>query len=73
MTRVVGIVAGTPCRDMGGMTHVTSRVRPPCTGSLAPRPRLGRGVDYALGWNLVGAEIAPETQGSGEAESVSEV
>ena len=68
MTRVVGIVADMPCCSVGGMAHVTSRVQPPCAGSLASRPRLGRGADCARVWSLVKAEIAPETQGSGETE-----
>ena len=70
MTRVVRIVADTPCCSMGGMAHVALGVWIPCTGSLVPRLMLGRGVDYARGWSLVGTEIAPETQGSGETEYV---
>jgi len=69
---VVGIVDGTPYCSMGGMVHVASGVRPPCTRSLAPRPRLGRGVNCARGWGSSRAEIALETQGSGEAEPASE-
>ena len=47
MTRVVEIVADMPYCSVGGMVRVTSEVRPPCVGSLAPRLRLGRGADCA--------------------------
>ena len=48
--RVVGIVCAISCRGMGGsMAGVASTVRSPCVRSLAPRPRLGRGVDCAWG------------------------
>ena len=35
VTSVVGIVATTPCNDMGVTAPVTSRVQAPCVGSLA--------------------------------------
>ena len=68
MMGVVGIVVDTPCCSVGGMAHVALGVRPPCIGSLVSRPRLGWSIDCALGRGSVGAEIAPEANGSGEAE-----
>ena len=65
MARVVGIVVVVPCRSMGVMASVTSKVRPSCFGSLAPRWRLGRGGTCVRG-------PAPEAKGSGETEPASE-
>ena len=65
---VVGIVDDVPCRIVGSMACVASVVRPPCVGSLAPRSRLERGVDYARDRGSVEAEIVPEAKGSGETE-----
>ena len=47
---VVGIVCVVSCRGMGGsMVGVASKVRLPCVRSLAPRPKLRRGIDCAQG------------------------
>ena len=56
------IVGDVPCCGVGGMTHVASEVRPLCVRSLAPRPRLGRGVDCARGRGSGEAEIALEAR-----------
>ena len=69
MAGVVGIVDVVPCRSMGIMVGVTSKLRPSCVGSLAPRWRLGRGGVCARAQEGSGeAELASEVKGSGETE-----
>ena len=64
---VVGIVTTMPCHGMGITASVTSRVRAPCVGSLAPRWGLGRGGVGARAQEGPGeAEFVPEAKGSGE-------
>ena len=67
MVGVVGIVASMSCRGMGVTASVTSWVRAPCVGSLAPRRGLGRsGVGARAQEGSGEAELAPEAKGSGE-------
>jgi len=66
---VVGIVAAMPCRSMEVTANVTSRVRPSCVGSLAPRWGLGRGDVCARAQEGSGeVELTSEAKGSGEPE-----
>ena len=67
MVVVVGIVATMPYCGMGVTASVTSWVRAPCVGSLAPRRGLGRGGVGARAQEGSGeTEIASEPKGSGE-------
>ena len=69
MAGVVGIVAAMPCRSMEVIANVTSRVRPSCVGSLAPRWGPGRGGVCARAQEGSGeAKLAPEAKGWGESE-----
>ena len=68
MAGVVGIVAAMSCRGMGVTASVTSWVRAPCVGSLAPRRGLGRsGVGARAQEGSGEAELAPEAKGVGRA------
>jgi len=65
---VVGIVATMPYCGMGVTASVTSWVRAPCVGSLAPRRGLGRGGVGARAQEGSGkAELALEAKGVGRA------
>jgi hypothetical protein len=64
---VGGKVGDVHCCGVGGMAQVASGVRPPCVRSLAPRLRLGRGIDCARGRGSREALIALEAKGSVEA------
>jgi len=66
---VVGIVAAMPYRSVEVIANVTSRVRPSCVGSLAPRRRLGQGGVCARAQEGSGeAKLESEAKGSGEPE-----
>jgi len=69
VTGVVAIVATMPCRSMEVIANVTSKVRPSCVGSLAPRWGLGRGGVCARAQEGSGkAELVSEAKGSSEPE-----
>jgi len=69
MAEVVETVIAMPCRGMGITASVMSKVRAPCSGSLAPRWGLGRGgVGARAQEGSCEVELAPEAKGSGESE-----
>ena len=61
--RVVGIVANTPCCDMGVTASVTSWVRASCVGRLALTGRSGVGARALEGSGKT--KFTPEAKGVG--------